>query len=81
MFIDQGCPSKPYGLVASRAAIPNRPKEEDYFYANPQECLHGPNMLQTLWACHLLALLPYFLQIGMIEPKNIHHIFWTCQME
>ncbi|AQK74491.1 O-fucosyltransferase family protein [Zea mays] len=36
------------GSAATRAAIPDRPKEEDYFYANPQECLQGPNMLQTL---------------------------------
>lgn len=24
---------------ARRVVIPDRPKEEDYFYANPQECL------------------------------------------
>ncbi|CAD6242578.1 unnamed protein product [Miscanthus lutarioriparius] len=36
------------GSATTRAAIPDRPKEEDYFYANPQECLQGPNMLQTL---------------------------------
>ncbi|KAF8399219.1 hypothetical protein HHK36_015084 [Tetracentron sinense] len=27
------------GNPTSRAVIPDRPKEEDYFYANPQECL------------------------------------------
>lgn len=36
------------GSATTRTAIPDRPKEEDYFYANPQECLQGPNMLQTL---------------------------------
>ncbi|XP_066319416.1 rhamnogalacturonan I rhamnosyltransferase 1-like [Miscanthus floridulus] len=36
------------GSAATRPAIPDRPKEEDYFYANPQECLQDPNMLQTL---------------------------------
>jgi hypothetical protein len=27
------------GSPKRRLVIPNRPKEEDYFYANPQECL------------------------------------------
>lgn len=27
------------GSPARRIVIPNKPKEEDYFYANPQECL------------------------------------------
>ncbi|KAG6534822.1 rhamnogalacturonan I rhamnosyltransferase 1-like [Zingiber officinale] len=27
------------GWPTSRSVIPDRPKEEDYFYANPQECL------------------------------------------
>jgi len=27
------------GQPTDRRAIPGRPKEEDYFYANPQECL------------------------------------------
>lgn len=28
------------GKPTMRLVIPDRPKEEDYFYANPQECLH-----------------------------------------
>ncbi|XP_008788918.1 rhamnogalacturonan I rhamnosyltransferase 1 [Phoenix dactylifera] len=28
------------GKPTRRVVIPDRPKEEDYFYANPQECLH-----------------------------------------
>ncbi|WVZ73869.1 hypothetical protein U9M48_022127 [Paspalum notatum var. saurae] len=35
------------GSATTRTMIPDRPKEEDYFYANPQECLRGPNLLQT----------------------------------
>lgn len=27
------------GSPSQRVVIPDRPKEEDYFYANPQECL------------------------------------------
>ena len=27
------------GSQTKRFVIPERPKEEDYFYANPQECL------------------------------------------
>lgn len=27
------------GRPTKRLVIPNRPKEEDYFYANPYECL------------------------------------------
>ena len=27
------------GSSKTRVAIPEKPKEEDYFYANPQECL------------------------------------------
>ncbi|KAL6635052.1 hypothetical protein ACP70R_027723 [Stipagrostis hirtigluma subsp. patula] len=36
------------GAAVTRTVIPDRPKEEDYFYANPQECLRDPNLLQTL---------------------------------
>ncbi|PAN07998.1 hypothetical protein PAHAL_1G378800 [Panicum hallii] len=35
------------GSAATRTVIPDRPKEEDYFYANPQECLRDPNLLRT----------------------------------
>ena len=28
------------GKPSKRLVIPDRPKEEDYFYANPWECLH-----------------------------------------
>ncbi|XP_058112465.1 rhamnogalacturonan I rhamnosyltransferase 1-like [Magnolia sinica] len=28
------------GNAMSRTVIPDRPKEEDYFYSNPEECLH-----------------------------------------
>ncbi|XP_010928111.1 rhamnogalacturonan I rhamnosyltransferase 1 [Elaeis guineensis] len=31
------------GKPARRVVIPNRPKEEDYFFANPQECLRQPD--------------------------------------
>ncbi|CAL9128385.1 unnamed protein product [Musa acuminata var. zebrina] len=31
------------GRPTRRAVIPDRPKEEDYFYANPQECLQQPD--------------------------------------
>ncbi|KAG6513320.1 hypothetical protein ZIOFF_023644 [Zingiber officinale] len=31
------------GGPSRRAVIPDRPKEEDYFYANPQECLPQPD--------------------------------------
>ena len=31
-----------------RIAIPDRPKEEDYFYANPEECLQQPHDLNTV---------------------------------
>ena len=27
------------GIQKRRTGIPDRPKEEDYFYANPEECL------------------------------------------
>ncbi|KAG2667101.1 hypothetical protein I3760_15G095800 [Carya illinoinensis] len=27
------------GRPSKRVVIPDRPKEEDYFYANPEECL------------------------------------------
>lgn len=30
------------GQPSPREVIPSKPKEEDYFYANPQECLHNP---------------------------------------
>ncbi|KAI0527572.1 hypothetical protein KFK09_003177 [Dendrobium nobile] len=30
------------GLPTLRKVIPGRPKEEDYFYANPQECISSP---------------------------------------
>jgi len=35
------------GSAATRTVIPDRPKEEDYFYANPQECLRDPSLLRT----------------------------------
>uniref|UniRef100_A0A1D1YRK8 O-fucosyltransferase family protein n=1 Tax=Anthurium amnicola TaxID=1678845 RepID=A0A1D1YRK8_9ARAE len=34
------------GSPTKRVVIPDRPKEEDYFYANPQECLQLPDELQ-----------------------------------
>lgn len=30
------------GMPARRLVIPDRPKEEDYFYSNPHECLQTP---------------------------------------
>jgi hypothetical protein len=33
------------GNPIKRVIIPDRPKEEDYFYANPEECLHSPEDL------------------------------------
>ncbi|XP_051203724.1 rhamnogalacturonan I rhamnosyltransferase 1 [Lolium perenne] len=35
------------GSASKRTVIPDRPKEEDYFYANPQECLKDPDLLRT----------------------------------
>uniref|UniRef100_A0A1D1Y479 O-fucosyltransferase family protein n=1 Tax=Anthurium amnicola TaxID=1678845 RepID=A0A1D1Y479_9ARAE len=35
------------GTPARRVVIPDRPKEEDYFYANPQECLQVPDEPQA----------------------------------
>lgn len=37
------------GMPSRRIVIPDRPKEEDYFYANPQECLRHPEDLSSLW--------------------------------
>lgn len=38
---------KRMGQPTPRRVIPDKPKEEDYFYANPQECLcEAPNCLQ-----------------------------------
>uniref|UniRef100_A0A6V7QXA4 O-fucosyltransferase family protein n=1 Tax=Ananas comosus var. bracteatus TaxID=296719 RepID=A0A6V7QXA4_ANACO len=36
------------GMPSRRIVIPDRPKEEDYFYANPQECLRHPEDLSSL---------------------------------
>ncbi|RLN35602.1 uncharacterized protein C2845_PM03G00730 [Panicum miliaceum] len=36
------------GEPSRRQAIPDKPKEEDYFYANPHECLHQPDDLSAL---------------------------------
>lgn len=30
---------KRMGQPSRRVAVPDKPKEEDYFYANPEECL------------------------------------------
>ncbi|XP_039121043.1 rhamnogalacturonan I rhamnosyltransferase 1-like [Dioscorea cayenensis subsp. rotundata] len=35
------------GMPTKRTVIPDKPKEEDYFYSNPQECLNLPD--QQLW--------------------------------
>ncbi|CAM0944440.1 unnamed protein product [Alopecurus aequalis] len=35
------------GSASRRTVIPEKPKEEDYFYANPQECLRDPDLLQA----------------------------------
>lgn len=32
------------GNPTKRLVIPDRPKEEDYFYANPDECLQSSEM-------------------------------------
>ena len=34
--------SERMGNPVKRVVIPDRPKEEDYFYANPWECLQQP---------------------------------------
>lgn len=34
------------GEPTKRIVIPDRPKEEDYFYSNPEECLQQPSDLQ-----------------------------------
>ena len=39
--------AKRMGSASKRMVIPDRPKEEDYFYANPQECLQDLDLLQT----------------------------------
>lgn len=40
------------GSPKRRLVIPNRPKEEDYFYANPQECLQLlDEPLRVIWEC------------------------------
>ena len=36
------------GEPSRRQAIPDKPKEEEYFYANPHECLHQPDDLSAL---------------------------------
>lgn len=35
------------GNPTTRVVIPDRPKEEDYFYSNPQECLSKSNNLSS----------------------------------
>jgi rhamnogalacturonan I rhamnosyltransferase len=35
------------GSASKRTVIPDRPKEEDYFYANPQDCLQDRDFLQA----------------------------------
>ncbi|KAM0922557.1 hypothetical protein ACQ4PT_006054 [Festuca glaucescens] len=35
------------GSASRRTVIPDKPKEEDYFYANPQECLRDPDILRA----------------------------------
>ncbi|CAN6197975.1 unnamed protein product [Urochloa humidicola] len=39
--------AKRMGSASKRTVIPERPKEEDYFYANPQECLQDRDLLQA----------------------------------
>ncbi|GJN29011.1 hypothetical protein PR202_gb17196 [Eleusine coracana subsp. coracana] len=39
--------AKRMGSASKRTVIPDRPKEEDYFYANPQECLQDHGLLQA----------------------------------
>ncbi|KAJ1698760.1 hypothetical protein LUZ63_007272 [Rhynchospora breviuscula] len=36
------------GMPSARIVIPHRPKEEEYFYSNPYECLPQVEVLQTL---------------------------------
>lgn len=35
------------GQPTKRLIIPDRPKEEDYFYSNPQECLESDESLSS----------------------------------
>lgn len=42
------------GMPTKRIVIPDKPKEEDYFYSNPQECLNLPDQqLWTSWTIHI----------------------------
>ena len=36
------------GQLTKRLVIPDRPKEEDYFYSNPQECLQSDEQLSSM---------------------------------
>lgn len=45
------------GKPTRRVVIPNRPKEEDYFFANPQECLHQPDEPWSLWIVVMILAL------------------------
>ena len=36
------------GQPTKRSVIPDRPKEEDYFYSNPQECLQSNDLLSSM---------------------------------
>lgn len=45
------------GQPVLRKVIPDRPKEEDYFYANPQECLcEDPNCSDLIPASNTSVL-------------------------
>jgi hypothetical protein len=54
--------------------IPDKPKEEDYFYANPQECLRDPDLLRAWWyfSCRYVVHLPVPIF------RNMAMLNWDC---
>lgn len=83
------------GNPSKRLVIPDKPKEEDYFYSNPEECLEPSNdMLSSTWQCvwknngilHVpspgtLGFLPQIYWISSLFSFNKHEGFFVSRKE
>jgi hypothetical protein len=64
------------GSASKRTVIPDRPKEEDYFYANPQDCLQDRDFLQASW-CLLLSI--FYSHYTILLPMQLIHTYFEVK--
>ena len=64
------------GGPMKRLVIPDRPKEEDYFYSNPEECLQSSEDPLSTWSL-FEELVPFICPTVLAVLPQINRLFST----